>query len=449
MFFLVNFQKAHAQDMGVTSLITPGSPVCAASNQMVVVKIKNFDTDTIKYALKNVVVTVKVSGASTQTFKDTLRLGSLAADSTQDVTVTLHCNLSVAGTDVFKAYTAVTGGDANALNDTLAGVSVIVKPLPSAHITAYDTTTFCQGDSVILVSDSTSGNLWTGGSTNDTLVVSTSGKYTVTVTGGGCTATSDTTKITVNPFPAVPVITAHGSTAFCLGGHVILSSSSMTGNHWSGGTMHDSVLITTAGSYSDTVTIGGCSTVSAASTTVIVHPLPTVSLLAFTTTPCAQAPAFSLTGGSPAGGIYSGIGVDSVGKFHPNEAGHIQGITYTVTDSNSCSNSASQNITVLACIAGIEENSDSQGINVYPNPSNNGAINITIKNVNFSELLISIVDIQGKEVLKTTDKNIQQQGDYNKQINIANLAKGVYFLKLNGGNGSTGDVLQIRKLIVE
>ena len=449
MFFLVTFQKAQSQDMGVASLISPASPVCATHDQTVVVRIKNYAIDTIKYTLKNVVITVKVSGASTQTFKDTIRLGTLAGDSSQNVTVTLHCNLSVSGTHIFKAYTAVTG-DVGALNDTLAPVSVLVNPLPIALITAHDTTVVCVGDSVTLVSHVATGNVWTGGSTNDTLVVKTSGKYTVTVTGGGCVATSDTARISVNPYPVAPTITAHDTTTFCQGGHLILTSSSATGNHWSGGGTNDSLTVTTAGIYSTTVTIGGCSTISFNTITVTVNPLPTVALLPFTTTPCAQAPAFLLSGGSPAGGTYSGIGVAG-GYFFPNQAGHIQGITYTFTNANGCSNSASQNMTVLAC-TGVEENSNLEEIKLYPNPSINSEINIAIKNANFSELSISIVDIQGKEVFKTSDKNSSQKADYNKQINIGTLSKGLYYIKLTVGGDSginSGQLIQTKKLIVE
>jgi hypothetical protein len=471
----------------------------------------------MKYAIHIVVVTVKVSGASTQIFKDTLRIGVLPFDSTQNVTVTLHCNLSASGTHIFKAYTAVAG-DVIATNDTLAAVNITVNPLPPTPvITAHDTLTFCHGDSVLLVSSTASGNVWTGGSTNDSLVVKTSGKYVVKVTVGGCSATSDTTRITVNQFPAVPVITAHGPTTFCQGGqvilttgsttgnvwtggiandsltvtasgsysviltvhgcsttslpkvitvnplpptptitahdtttfchghHVILTSSSTTGNVWTGGSTNDSLTVTTSGSYSVTVTVTGCSTTSIAKI-VTVNTLPTVSLTPFTTTPCAQDLAFALSGGSPAGGVYSGIGV-SAGYFHPNQAGHVQGITYTFTDTHGCSNSASENITVLAC-TGVEENSALHEVSVYPNPSRNGIINIVIKNANFNQLMLNIVDIQGREVCKTSDKNIQQLADYSKQINIANLAKGIYFIKLTMGADS-GQVVKTQKLIID
>jgi len=511
MFFIVTFQKAQSQDMGVTSLISPVSPTCASNNQTVVVSIKNYGSGTIDYSIDTVIVTVDISGASTQTFNDTLFSGTLASNSLQNVTVTTLCDLSAIGTHIFNIYTTILSGDLNTLNDTLTLVNILVNPSPAIPtitaygpttfcegdsvllvsssttgnmwtdsttndsltvlmsgpytvmvtsggcsatslvttvtanpfpaiptITAYDSTVFCTGDSAILVSSSANGNLWTGGSTNDSLTVFGAGKYTVMVTSAGCSSISDTTTITVNPFPVTPTITASDTTAICMGESVILFSSSAIGNSWTGGSTADSLIVTAAGIYSVTVTVGGCSTTSA-DTTVIVNPLPTVSLAPFTIAPCAQAAAFTLTGGLPAGGTYSGIGVVS-GKFYPGSAGAVQGITYTVTDINGCSNSASSNMTVHDC-TGIEEIT-SQGIIVYPNPSTDGILTISINNANSGELLISIVDIQGKEVFKTLDNNMP--ADYNKQINIASLAKGIYYIKL-----STDAIVKIQKLIIE
>jgi len=63
---------------------------------------------------------------------------------------------------------------------------------------------------------------------------------------------------------------------------------------------------------------------------------------------CVDAGIVTLTGASPSGGIYSGIGVQGMGTtFDPTALG--QGtttLTYTYTDGNGCSGSASEAITV-------------------------------------------------------------------------------------------------------
>lgn len=81
-------------------------------------------------------------------------------------------------------------------------------------------------------------------------------------------------------------------------------------------------------------------------TDLTVNPLPNVSLQTFNNV-CASDPPFTLTGGLPAGGTYTGLGVSN-GKFNPGSVGAgAHSITYTFTDSNSCTNSATQPIQVL------------------------------------------------------------------------------------------------------
>ncbi len=62
------------------------------------------------------------------------------------------------------------------------------------------------------------------------------------------------------------------------------------------------------------------------------------------------ATAFTLTGGSPSGGTYSGPGV-TAGQFDPLMAGQgVHVITYIYTDNNGCSGSCSFTVTVTSCV---------------------------------------------------------------------------------------------------
>lgn len=79
--------------------------------------------------------------------------------------------------------------------------------------------------------------------------------------------------------------------------------------------------------------------------TITVFPLPTVTMQAFSAV-CDNASPITLTGGSPVGGTYSGLGV-SAGIFNPAAVGPgTYTIQYTYTDGNSCSASTSRSITV-------------------------------------------------------------------------------------------------------
>jgi len=74
------------------------------------------------------------------------------------------------------------------------------------------------------------------------------------------------------------------------------------------------------------------------------------------------------------------------------------------------------------------------GLKVYPNPVSNGVLHIE-SNLN-TERTISLFDVLGKEVIKTTTSNTT--------INIANLNSGIYIVKITEG-GKT----DTRKLVVK
>src|SRR5204862_520806 len=119
-------------------------------------------------------------------------------------------------------------------------ITVTANPIPSTPvITAGSSTTFCEGGSVILTSSSATGNQWflngseIDGAEGQTYVATAAGNYTDTVTESGCTtAASSPIAVTVNPIPPAPVITPGGSTTFCDGGSVTLTSNSGSGNQW-------------------------------------------------------------------------------------------------------------------------------------------------------------------------------------------------------------------------
>ena len=106
-----------------------------------------------------------------------------------------------------------------------------------------------------------------------------------------------------------------------------------------------------AGDYTVTVTdVNGCTDILMI--TLNNPALPAVSLDPFTDVMDIDVP-FALSGGSPAGGDYSGPGV-SGGMFDPQLVGAgTYEITYMFTDGNGCSNSASEFITVLSTTVNV------------------------------------------------------------------------------------------------
>jgi hypothetical protein len=134
------------------------------------------------------------------------------------------------------------GGVYTCIANTACGVipsataSVIVRPVPSATVTASGPTTFCSLDSVILSANTGAGYTYKwykyanliAGATSSSYKATTSGKYKVEVTNVySCSKKSTATTVTVNPLPTAS-ITASGPTSFCAGDSVVLNATTNT-----------------------------------------------------------------------------------------------------------------------------------------------------------------------------------------------------------------------------
>jgi hypothetical protein len=285
----------------------------------------------------------------------------------------LNGNPIAGGTN--QSFVAAASGSYTAAVTSLGCVSsasdpliVTVNPLPAnPAITPGGPTTFCAGGSVALTSSSTSGNQWflngnaIGGATNQTYSATSSGSYTVKVTGANsCTSNaSAATAVTVNPLPATPTITPGGATTFCTGGGVNLTSSSPSGNQWflNGNTIIGAASqvynATASGSYTVIVTTSGCPSAASAATTVTVNPKPNAVIAApgsvtanstGNSASVANAGAGATYTWSIAGGaITAGSATPSV-TFTAGGPGTLT-LNATVTTSAGCSDAKSANVT--------------------------------------------------------------------------------------------------------
>lgn len=210
-------------------------------------------------------------------------------------------------------------------------------------ISTSGATTFCNGNAVTLTSSYSSGNVWSNGATSNSIVVTTSGNYSVTHTdAGGCASSSSSVVVTVNPTPATPTITPSGATTFCDGNSVTLASSQGTGNTWSTSETTQNINVTTSGTYTLTYTnTNGC-TSSQASITISVNPLPAVNA----GTDVSICDGFSTTLSASGATIYTwdnGLGVGGTHTVSPTTT-----TTYEVTgtDANGCENTDQVTVTV-------------------------------------------------------------------------------------------------------
>ncbi|NOU47177.1 MAG: T9SS type A sorting domain-containing protein [Bacteroidales bacterium] len=133
----------------------------------------------------------------------------------------------------------------------------------------------------------------------------------------------------------------------------------------------------------------------------------------------------TLTGGLPEGGTYSGDGVSN-NIFDQSVAGEgVHQITYTYTDANNCSNTATYELTVFTCVGVKEQTSE---IVIYPNPATD---NIIVKlNNNQTITRISLINALGLKMYDNQDVNSSGTA----MIAVQNLPAGNYILRIISNN---------------
>lgn len=322
---------------------------------------------------------------------------------------------------------AITGTDGNDCENT-ASVAITVIAAPTV-IASANPTTVCAGQPAVLTGSGTAlAYSWDGGSTLTNPITAYPTTTTIYVVGGGnisgCTATASVT-VTVNP---APTITANATpAAVCVGGSAVLTAGGGVTYEWTGGipTNPNTVIPAATTTYSVTGTDGsGCTNI--ASVLVTVNALPTVSVVfpSEVATACKDS-LVALSGGSPAGGVWSGTGVTG-SNFLANTIGAFI-ITYTYIDGNTCSNSATGTINVENCTS-ISEFSSNQMV-VYPNPASD-VITISFGKVEASQVEISMFDLSGRlvsnEVLNLNGSSVE--------VSVNQLPAGVYTLKVKAGS---------------
>ena len=167
--------------------------------------------------------------------------------------------------------------------------------------------------------------------------------------------------------------------------------------------------------------------------------LPNVSLIvpAYVS---LSTPPFQLTGGAPAGGTYSGPGV-SGGMFDPSAAGigeHT--ITYSYTDPNFCTNTATDILTVTE-FTDIDELAENSDIYVYPNP-NNGRFSLKFNKELNNNVYLKVLNAMGKVVYETSGFNANKGKLL--ELNLDYLQAGIYYLIVNSDNTSIKQKILIR-----
>ena len=155
----------------------------------------------------------------------TLPNGATGSSQTNSITVNytgnaVSGNITVSGTNIY--------GDGRT-----AMLAITVKAQPSSAVTSSGATSLCSGGSVVLTAGAGSSYLWSNNSTTQSIIVASSGNYSVTITGAnGCSVTTPSTvvSITNNATPTVSIAVNTGN-VICAGTNVVFTATPVNGGN--------------------------------------------------------------------------------------------------------------------------------------------------------------------------------------------------------------------------
>lgn len=336
------------------------------------------------------------------------------------------------------SYTVSNANGLCVSNSTPIVTSILPAPV-TPIISLSGPTSFCEGDSVILTSNSATNNIWSTGETSQFIVVNTTGDYDVSVSNGTCSTSSNPIQLNVISYPSPPIISANGPTTFCEGDSVILSSNTTIGNLWSNGNTTQSITVFTTDNFSVSVSNGGCVSNSDL-LSVITNPSPIINTqpastqvnignqAVFTTSANGGTYQWQENSGSgfqniTNGGQFSGATTNTLTISNTTMTNNSIQYQCVVTSNNCLATSDAATLTVINN-AGLGEVNSLNYIEIYPNPTSNFVI------VNINDNLVGngyeIVDNTGRTVVKGVLLNENQLVDLN------NLSTGIYSFKVIG-----------------
>ena len=306
----------------------------------------------------------------------------------------------------------------NCQSDTSNFIQTTVKPLPLAPNVSISSgsTSFCQGDSVVINSSYSYGNLWNSGDTASNLTLTNSGTFYVQHTDSlGCTSdTSNHLNITAYPLPAPPAITiVQGNLPLCVGDSVTLRSSYSFGNLWSNGDSSQQITLSDSGRYFlNHQDINGC--ISDSSQNIQLNPvqppaLPNISQIGIDT----------LDAGVLAQRYQWYLNDTLLASLNTQQIIAPRSGNYKVVAFNdSCGSDTSAVFSFV--LTYTVENAIPQ-INIYPNPSNG----IFILNTGAGRYRIQLRDIRGKLII---DRFVREN---QIALDLSDQADGLYLLQFS------------------
>jgi len=293
----------------------------------------------------------------------------------------------------------------------------------------FDSVAVCPDEFVQLTANAQYNNLWSTGSTANSINVSSSGTYWLQSSIAGCTA-SDTVEVIASPL----VLETIGNTGFCENENVTLEAVSNADSFlWSTGQTSSEITINQPGNYWVTATLDDCGLTE--SFTVTEWPIPIFSLGNDIVVPSGPVTigvnnVFASYTWNVSGNTSNSLTVNSGGLY-----------ILTVTNAQGCSYTDSIRVHITAGMP------DEDGSNVYLKVPqilslSQGPLMADYKGIKVND--VTVYDATGKIISKKNNFPTVWDGT----SSTGNVATGMYYYTLNGVTESGKPFTQHGKVLL-
>ncbi len=187
-------------------------------------------------------IVVTISGNTTLCAGETTTLTASGASTFVWSTGTTGPSITVSATGTYSVTASSNCGTVT------ESVTVSVGSIPAVSVSSGSM--ICAGGSATLTASSNAPVLWSTGSTDASITVTTPGTYSVTATNGCGTSTASTTVIE----GTAPTVEVSGEDLLCPGAQVVLTATANAPVTWNNGATGNTLTVTTAGLYIATAT---------------------------------------------------------------------------------------------------------------------------------------------------------------------------------------------------